>query len=190
MSLQGKVYLKQKESSIKGDWVKTLDKDFQFIEKIQNDDAIIKQGKNQYFSHIKEKVEKAAFTLYQNHIRTNKKKMKNISYEHLELQKYLNHPKFGQKEIKLMCLLRSKTHPAKFNFRKMNKNDLKCSFQCNTVETQEHIFEQCQPIHTQLKKPAIVQLSKLFGSLSEQLDIIEALMEIECIRKSMKDKSS
>ena len=111
-----KVYLKQKESSIKGDWVKTLDKDFQFIKKIQNDDDILKQGKSEYFSHIKEKVEKAAFTLYQNHIKTNKKKMKNISYEHLELQKYLNHPKFGQKEIKLMCLLRSKTHPAKYNF--------------------------------------------------------------------------
>ena len=72
----------------------------------------------------------------------------------------------------------------------MNKNDLKCSFHCNTVETQEHIFEQCQPIHTQLKKPTIVNLSRIFGSLSEQLDIIEALMEIECIRKSMKDKSS
>ena len=116
--------------------------------------------------------------------------MKNISYEHLELQNYMNHPKFGQKEIKLMCLLRSKTHSAKLNFRKMHKNDLKCSFQCNTVESQEHIFEECQPIHTQLKKPSIVQLSKIFGSLSEQLDIIDALMEIESIRKSMKDKAN
>ena len=72
----------------------------------------------------------------------------------------------------------------------MNKNDLTCSFHCKTVETQEHIFEQCQHIHTQLKKPTIVQLSKIFGSLPEQLDIIEALMKIECIRKSMKDKAS
>ena len=51
------------------------------------------------------------------------------------------------------------------------------------------IFEEWQPIHTQLEKPTIVQLCKIFGSFSEQLDNIDILMEIECIRKSMKDQS-
>ena len=106
----------------------------------------------------------------------NKKKMKNISYEQLKLQAYMKHPKFGQKEIKLMCLLRSKTCPAKANFRKMNKNNIKCSFLCNTIETQEHIFEKCQPIHTQMKTPRTIQLSKIFGTLSAQVEIIDALM--------------
>ena len=115
--------------------------------------------------------------------------MRNITYEQLKLQNYMNHPKFGQKEIQLMSLLRSKTYPAKANFRKMNKNNIKCSFLCDTIETQEHIFEECQPIHTQMKAPSTIQLSKIFGTLSEQVYIIDALMEIEVIRKAMQNKS-
>ena len=88
-----------------------------------------------------------------------------------------------------MCLLRSKTHPAKDNFRKINKNNINCSFHCNTIETQEHIFEECQPIHTQMKAPITIQLSKIFGTLSDQVYIIDALMEIEVIRKAMQNKS-
>ena len=37
-----KVYLKQKESSVKGDWITTLSKDFDFINQKQNDEEIIK----------------------------------------------------------------------------------------------------------------------------------------------------
>ena len=112
------MYLKEKESSVKGDWVTTLSKDFEFINQKQNDEEVIKRGKSEYFSHIKSKVEHAAFNLYMNHININKKKMKNITYEHLELQSYMTHQNFCQHKIKLMCLLRSKTHPAKFNFKK------------------------------------------------------------------------
>ena len=59
-----KVYLKQKESSVKGGWITTLSKDFDFINQKQNDEEIIKRGKSEYFSHIKSKVKHAAFSLY------------------------------------------------------------------------------------------------------------------------------
>jgi hypothetical protein len=113
-----KVYLKQKEASVKGDWIHLLAQDFEFIQEEQKDDEIVKLGKKEYFRHIKSKVENAAFLLYSNHMRNNRKKTKDIVYESFELQKYFSHPSFGQKEIKLLCLLRSKTHPAKSNFKK------------------------------------------------------------------------
>ena len=88
-----------------------------------------------------------------------------------------------------MCLLRSKSHPAKNNFRKMNKNNLNCSFKCNSVETQIHIFENCKPILSKLKAPNPIKLSKIFGTIEDQCEVIDTLMNIEAIRKSMKENS-
>ena len=87
-----------------------------------------------------------------------------------------------------MCLLRSKTHPAKTNFKKFNRKNLKCSLLCNTVETQEHIFQECQPIRRHMKNPISVKLNKIFGTIEDQVSIIDSLIEIECIRKSMLEK--
>ena len=183
-----KVYLKQKEACVKGDWITLLAKDFNFIQVEQNDEHIMRLGKKEYSSYIKRKVENSAFKLYLNHIRNNKKKTKDIFYEQFELQPYFTHAKFGKKEIKLMCLLRSKTHPAKANFKKLNRNNLKCSLLCNTVETQEHIFQECQPIRRHMKNPISVKLNKIFGTIEDQVSIIDSLIEIECIRKSMLEK--
>ena len=95
------MYLKQKEASVKGDWIRLLAQDFEFIQEEQKDEEIVKVGKKEYYSHIKSKVENAAFLLYSNHIRNNRKKTKDIVYESFELQKYFSHPSFGQNKIKL-----------------------------------------------------------------------------------------
>ena len=182
------MYLKQKEACVKGDWITLLAKDFNFIQVEQNDEHIMRLGKKEYSSYIKRKVENSAFKLYLNHIRNNRKKTKDIVYEQFELQPYFTHAKFGKKEIKLMCLLRSKTHPAKANFKKLNRNNLKCSLLCNTIETQEHIFQECQPIRRHMKNPISVKLNKIFGTIEDQVSIIDSLIEIECIRKSMLEK--
>ena len=73
------------------------------------------------------------------------------------------------------------------NFRKMNKNNLKCSFSCNTFETQSHIFEDCKPIICNLLNPVPIKLEKIFKSLQEQCEIIEKIVEIDTVRKLMKD---
>ena len=118
----------------------------------------------------------------------NRKKTKDLVYEQFELQSYLSHPKFGKNEVKLMCLLRSRTYPAKANFKKLNRNNLKCSFLCNKIETQEHIFEECHPIQMLLKTPRVIKLNKILGSLEDQVSIIDSLIEIEDIRKDMLSK--
>ena len=82
-----------------------------------------------------------------------------------------------------MSLLRSKCHQAKDNFRKMNKNNLKCSLGCNSIETQNHIFEECPVIINHIKLNNIIQIDKVYGSLEEQKSVIKILIQIEDTRK-------
>ena len=101
-------------------------------------------------SSCSSKINKVAFRSYLHRKNSELVKLDQISYQKLEIQPYLESKVFGKKETKLMSLLRSKCHQAKSNFRKMNKNNTKCSLGCNKIETQYHIFEECQPIHTQV----------------------------------------
>ena len=183
-----KIYQKQTVSSCKGDWYETLLEDFKFIGEVKFDESICKFSKIDYSKHIKEKVEKAAFQAYMKKKDIHKKKLSDLKYDSLQIQPYMNHTKFGKNEIQLMCLLRSKTHPAKNNFRKMYKNNLKCSFNCDSIETQDHIFETCTPILSRLKEPSPIKLAHIFGTIEKKCQIIDTLMTIETIRKSMKEK--
>ena len=72
------------------------------------------------------------------------------------------------------------------NFRKQFKGNLQCSLNCNAEETQDHIFENCVPIKSIITYP--VNLSDIYGTLDEQIKLFKTLIEIDMLRKSMKDK--
>ena len=74
------------------------------------------------------------------------KKTKSIKYDKHIIQPYLTNNLFDKKDIKLLILLRSRCHPEKMNFEKLNKFNLSCSFNCKENETQEHVFEKCEEI--------------------------------------------
>ena len=182
-----KIYNKQASSPLKGDWYQMLLLDFEFIGEEKCDNKISSLSKEQYRKWLKSKIEKAAFDIYMQKKEVHKKKLGDVKYPKFGIQPYMYNKMFGKKEIKIMCLLRSKSYPAKMNFRKMYKNNLKCSFSCNTLETQSHIFEECKPIICNLLNPVPIKLEQIFGSLQEQCDIIEKLVEIDTVRKLMKD---
>ena len=69
------------------------------------------------------------------------------------------------------------------NFKKLNKGNLGCRFQCDTEETQIHIFENCRPIKARISDP--VKLNDIYGSLDDQINIIQTLSKIDKIRKIM-----
>ena len=125
-----KVYQKQEESSCKGDWVLLVRKDFEFIGENMNQRFILNTSKEEYNKYIKLHSFKG----------TVKKKMKHLKYDKLAIQSYLVSDLFSVEEKRLLFSLRSMCYPAKMNFQKMNKGNLKCSFQCNQDETQIHIF--------------------------------------------------
>ena len=57
------------------------------------------------------------------------------------------------------------------------------------VETQTHIFENCKPILSRLKTTNPIKLSKIFGTLEDQCEVIDTIMNIEEIRKFMKENT-
>ena len=69
----------------------------------------------------------------------------------------------------------------------MNKGNLKCSFQCDSDETQEHIFQNCQPILSRISYPAIIDFKHIHESFDDQLSIIKNLTEIDKIRRLMNE---
>ena len=74
-------------------------------------------------------------------------------------------------------------YPAKMNFRKMNKGNLKCSFQCNQDETQIHIFQECTPLLSRLNIPHTVDMNDIYGDMNEQRSAIKTFIKIDSIRR-------
>ena len=87
-----KIYLKQKEEAIKGDWIQLLQKDFEFICVEQNDEEIVKYSKSDYKDKIKELINKAAFKMFLN-LKNTHTKLDDVSYSKFERQPYLKDSK-------------------------------------------------------------------------------------------------
>ena len=97
-----KVYLKQKENSLKCDWYRTLDEDFKFIGETINDDQISLIPKCAYKKSIKQKVQHAAFLSYLELKEKSKNKMKHLEYRIFGIHPYITSLKFSLKKIKLL----------------------------------------------------------------------------------------
>ena len=124
-----KVYLKQKESSLKGDWFRTLQEDFVFMGEEIDDEKIVTFSKELYKSYIKEKVTNSAFESYLAMKEQSKKKLKSLEYKSFGIQPYLTSEMFSLKQIKLLYSLRSQCYSAKMNFKKMHKTHCKLAHQ-------------------------------------------------------------
>ena len=96
-------------------------------------------------------MKKAAFQEYLSQ-KQGKKKLDDIKYDCFSIQPYLKSAEFSVKERELLYSLRSRSHEAKINYRKMNKNRLKCIFQCTSDEDQRHIFANCEALKSSQNK--------------------------------------
>ena len=178
-----KIYIKQKEEYLKGDWFQTLKTDFDTIKEDLEDDRISQIPKEVYRKYIKQKVEKEAFENYLKLKENCKKKMKNLQYDELAIQPYMINGNFTLKQIKLLFSLRSMCYPAKLNFRKLNRGNLKCSLGCIEDESQTHLFEECEPIRAKLKLNITTSMASIYQSVSEQKEIITIFEQIDDQRK-------
>ena len=178
-----KVYQKQEESSCKGDWVLLVRKDFEFIGENMDQRFILHTSKEDYNKYIKTKVQNAAFKSYLVLKEQSKTKMKHLKYDKLAIQNYLVSDLFSIEEKRLLSSLRSMCYPAKMNFRKMNKGNLKCSFLCNEDETQMHIFQECTPLLSRLNISHTVEMKDIYGNINEQSSAIKTFLKIDGIRR-------
>ena len=178
-----KIYCKQKEDPLKGDWFNILKKDFEFIGIELNETDIINTPKSEYRIKIKKLVEKAAFDFMIKE-KNGLSKIKNIKYESLKIQDYLKSEKFGPKERNLLYALRSRSHPAKMNYQKLNSSNLMCTLGCQKIEDQNHIFEKCSVLNT---KEEQIRINFIFEETSRQKEAIVKILRIEKERIKLKE---
>ena len=68
----------------------------------------------------------------------------------------------------------------------MNRGDLKCVFQCDQLETQLHIFENCRPIQNRLNFRSTMKIQNIYGTVYQQKEAILVFLKIDNMRNLMK----
>ena len=104
-----KIYTKQKEDPIKGDWFKLLQEDFKFIDIDMDEEKISETYKSTYKKKIKVLINKAVFKFFMN-IKETHSKLDEVTYSKLETQIYLTSSKLKTSEKELLFNMRSKCH--------------------------------------------------------------------------------
>ena len=163
-----KIYLKHKEDTLRGDWYQTLSSDFISFNTPVDDDKKSQTLREHYRKMIKYQIEKAAFEHYLTLKQKSKKKMKDLGYDSFSIQPYLINGQFTMKQIKLLFSLRSKSYPAKTDFSKLHRGNLRCRLGCLEAETQTHIFENCEVLKSKVNYESKTSFNQIFGSVIEQ----------------------
>ena len=111
-------------------------------------------------------------------------KIKDIKYDCLKIQDYLISSNFNPKERNLLYALRSRAHPARLNYRKLNSFNLKCSLGCQEDEDQYHIFEKCSFLNTDKEE---IRLDFIYEGIVRQEEAIGKILRIETERLKQKE---
>ena len=80
-----KIYIKQKNYNIKGDWFQLLVKDFEFIKTEMNEKEISEMSKDMYKKVLKDLIKKAVFEFLMNQKQTHSK-LDEVEHSRLETQ--------------------------------------------------------------------------------------------------------
>ena len=96
-----KIYLKQKEEYVKGDWYQLLKGDFQFIGQDINENEICSTPKSEYKIKIKSLINKAAFKYFLS-VKETHSKLNDITYKKFQIQLYLIAQKLSNQNKQLL----------------------------------------------------------------------------------------
>ena len=69
----------------------------------------------------------------------------------------------------------------------MNKGNLKCRLNCDEIETQIHIFENCEPLLSRLNIAQTIPVNSIYGSPIEQKSAVELFLKVDKMRRLMID---
>ena len=174
-----KIYIKQTNNNIKGDWFQLLVKDFEFIKTEMNEKEISDMSKDMYKKVVKDLINKAVFEFLMNQKQTHKK-IDEVEYSRLETQPYLTTNTLKTAEKELLFNMRSKCHKSKINFKRLYKNNLQCSLGCVQPEDQRHTFTTCLKIPNNYPNATY---EDIFGTLANQEQAIQIFNKIDLSRK-------
>ena len=121
--------------------------------------------------------------------------MRDIQYSKLNIQEYLQSPKFSDAEKELLFALRSHTKRGiKSNFPSFYAGNLTCPLNCHETkpeDCQNHILN-CNRIlaHLSMTDNEIVQYSDIYGSLAQQKAAVRVFSRALDIREELLKKDT
>ena len=184
-----KIYKVQKENPSPGDFSELVRRDCTAIELGMTDDDISKTSKLQFRALVKQKVRAAALnylkTLQQTH-----SKMKYLTYNKLELQKYLTSPLFNTESRNLLLRLRTRTVSGiKCDFKGVYNSDTTCPVGCGDEDTLQHILA-CSVLRSHHHSSDIsntnIQFKHIFSAdMNEQKQVTELYRQLLQVRNEL-----
>ena len=189
-----RVFSAQVENPSKGDFIQLVEEDFKMIGEEIDFESICQMTKIQFKKHIKEKVKLVTFNDLQD-IQKGHSKVRDIQYSKLNIQEYLQSPKFSDAEKELLFALRSHTKRGiKSNFPSFYAGNLICPLNCHETkpeDCQNHILN-CNRIlaHLSMTDNEIVQYSDIYGSLAQQKAAVRVFSRALDIREELLKKDT
>ena len=172
---------------IRNDWCTTVKEDLKFLNINLSFDEIKVMSKYSFKKIVKTKIRECAFYELMSKIEKNDhSKLKNILYQDLKMQPYLNSNLVNSNQAKQLFRFRTRMSNVKSNFKSMySKVGLQCPLpECLEIEDDKHLLE-CE-ITNRLRNDTSVEFKKLYtGNVKEQLIIIDLLVSAEKIRDTM-----
>ena len=176
-----RVFLSQRISPCKNDWVLQIDDDMRYCKIDKSDDEIKKMKKYSFKKLINEKIRNIT-NAYLLELRDDPSRSKSKKfYPSEELKDYLKSNELTTEEKQLLFLMKSRMTNLKWNFKGKYKNDMNCSLcKLNFVESETHLLQcdqlTCEPgLVEEMKK---IQYDDIFGTLSEQIQAVKIWKKI------------
>ena len=189
-----RVYMAQKESPSKGDFVNLVKADFDFIGITYNEEMFCQMSRAQYKSLIHKNIFASAFNEFRS-IQAQHSKVRDIPYKGLTIQKYLKSPDFTIADCSLLMAFRSHSvNGFKANFSSIHKKDMSCRLKCdpNQEDSQFHLTS-CSSIFSRIDSKYIqetkyIEYSDIYGEPHSQKTAVRHLSTLLEVRQTILDE--
>ena len=184
-----RVFNAQRDNTTPGDFVDLVKGDLLNIGEIFDEEKIKLQTKNQFKTHIKNKIKSKTFKDLKSQQQEHSK-VRSITYTKFEIQSYMTSSLFSNEMVRVLFNMRcSMTKGIKSNFSSIFRNDIGCKMKCNqtgAIDNQEHLLS-CPILLSNLKSDQIssVNYDNIFGSLEEQRKVVNVLIQLPEIRNKI-----
>ena len=178
-----RVFTAQQENPSKGDWYKLVQQD---LIQCSIEESVLKmQSKKEAKRYIKQNVYIEAMNYLKGKQSTHKK-IQNLYYETLEIQKYIKSKQVSNKEAVMLVALRSQTvRQIKGNFHTQCGEDKMCPL-CKTFEdTQKHCLEceKLSPVRSNFSEH--IEYSHINGSVEQQVEVAALYVALLAAREGL-----
>ena len=176
-----RVFISQRISPCKNDWVQQIDDDLRHCNIDKTDDEIKMMKYYSFKKLINEKVRDVTNTylleLRDDPSRTKSKKF----YPSEEMKDYLKSNDLTTDEKQLLFLMKSRMTDLKWNFKGKYQHNMNCSLcRLNFVESEHHLL-QCNQLTCETglsEEMNKIQYDDIFGSLSDQTKAVKVWKKI------------